>query len=149
MALTDTVSQAQDSLNKFEAWASTQSRSDFVAISRGSKLNRAEVAKGVGITRSTLNDNALVKAALLELESSLREQGILAALFNKDESKESEAGDILHDQSSNDLKRLKAENERLKAKVVKQEATIDVLRSKLEQYEEISDVLYEAGIMPR
>lgn len=149
MAQKDTVSQAQDSLNKFEAWASTQSRSDFVAISRGSKLNRGDVAKNVGITRSTLNDNALVKAALLELESSLREQGILAPLFDKNEQKESGVGEVLHDQSANDLKRLKAENERLKAKVVKQEATIEVLRSKLEQYEEISDVLYEAGIMPR
>ena len=65
MAKADTVSQAQDSLNKFEAWVVTQSRSDLAAISRGSKLNRAEVAKAVGITHSTLNDNALVKAALL------------------------------------------------------------------------------------
>ena len=83
------------------------------------------------------------------MESSLREQGVLAALFDKNEPKDSEAGEVFHDQSANDLKRLKAENERLKAKVVMQEATIDVLRSKLEQYEEISDVLYEAGIMPR
>ncbi|MFK0574010.1 VPA1267 family protein [Endozoicomonas sp.] len=112
MAQADTISQAQESLNKFEAWALTQSRSDFVAISRGSRLIRAEVAKGVGVTRSTLNDNVLVKAALLELESNLRDQGVLAPLVNKDEASESEAGEVLHDQSANDLKRLKAENER-------------------------------------
>ena len=141
--------QAQDSLNKFDVWVTTQSNADFVAIARGAKLARNDVAKGVGVTRSTLNDNELVKSALLKLEEDLREKGVLAPLANKGEAVDISSGEQLHDQSANDMRRLKAENERLKAKVVKQDAIIDVLRTKLEQYEEISEVLYEAGVMPR
>ncbi|WP_318490003.1 hypothetical protein [Photobacterium leiognathi] len=47
------------------SWKETQSASDVAAMSRGAKLNRTEVSKRVGIAKSILNDNDLVKKALL------------------------------------------------------------------------------------
>ena len=47
MAKERDVSQAQESLNKFEAWAGSLSDSDFVTIGRGAKLNRSEVGAAI------------------------------------------------------------------------------------------------------
>lgn len=143
------ISQAQDSLNKFETWASTLSNADFVAIARGSKLNRNDVAKGAGIARSTLNDNDLVKAALLSLEDDLRSKNVLAPLTEAAKEQQESGVDKLYEQSGNELKRLKTEVERLKAKCLNKDAEIERLRSKLEQYFELSEVLSGSGVMPR
>ena len=55
----------------------------------------------------------------------------------------------LYDQSGSELKRLKIEVERLKTKCLNKDAEIERLRSKLEQYTELSEVLSGSGIMPR
>lgn len=143
------LSQAQDSLNKFDAWASTLLNADFAAIARGSKLNRNEVAKGAGIARSTLNDNDLVKSALLALEDVLRSKNVLAPLTEAAKEQQEPGAEQRYDQSGNDFKRLKTEVQRLKTKCLNQEAEIERLRSKLEQYTELSEVLSGSGVMPR
>lgn len=143
------LSQAQDSLNKFDAWASTLSDADFAAIARGSKLNRNEVAKGAGIARSTLNDNDLVKSSLLALEEDLRSKNVLAPLTEGAKKQQEPGAERLYDQSGDELKRLKTELQRLKTKCLNQDAEIERLRSKLEQYTELSEVLSGSGVMPR
>ncbi|MFC1234824.1 VPA1267 family protein [Vibrio sp. F74] len=149
MAKKKDVSQAQESLDKFEAWAGSLSDADFVAIGRGAKLNRSEVAKGTGIARSTLNDNDLVKAALLALEGDLRSKGVLAPLAEGAKEQQDSGVEKLYDQSGSELKRLKTEVERLKTKCLNKDAEIERLRSKLEQYTELSEVLSGSGVMPR
>ncbi|GAK83411.1 hypothetical protein JCM19238_961 [Vibrio ponticus] len=74
------TSQADESLAKFMSWKETQSATDVAAMSRGAKLNRTEVSKRVGIAKSTLNDNDLVKKALLAWEEELRGKKQLAPL---------------------------------------------------------------------
>lgn len=144
----DKISQAQDSLDKFEGWAATQTEQDLIAIARGSKLHRGEIIKGAGIAKSTLNDNSLVKAALRELEAGLREKGVLAPLSQAAEENTS-ANETIYNQSDNELKRLKAEVSRLTTKSINQAVEIERLRSKLSTMTELDEVLYGGGILSR
>lgn len=152
------TSQADESLAKFMSWKETQSATDVAAMSRGAKLNRTEVSKRVGIAKSTLNDNDLVKKALLAWEEELRGKKQLAPLkvapkgFNPEASESNpEAVDehIPYDQSLKQLKRLSSEVESLKKKCLDKDAEIGRLRKRLERYEELSEVLAGTGVLPR
>ncbi|MCG9236315.1 VPA1267 family protein [Vibrio harveyi] len=152
------ASQADESLAKFMSWRETQSAADVAAMSRGAKLNRTEVSKRVGVAKSTLNDNHLVKKALLEWEEELRGKKQLAALRKTSkgfipEGHESdskvEAEYIPYEQSLKKLKRLSCEVESLKKKCLDKDAEISRLRKRLERYEELSEVLSGTGILPR
>ncbi|MDE1305733.1 hypothetical protein L9W77_01255 [Vibrio aestuarianus] len=143
---------------KFNSWKVTLTPSDVVAMSRGSKLNRTEVAKAVGIAKSTLNDNKLVKEALLDWEKELRETMLLAQLKKNPKTLESEGSEsdsgaefehILYDQSLKELKRLRSDVERLKTQCLNKDVEISRLRKKLEHYAELSEVLIGTGVMPR
>ncbi|OCH76013.1 VPA1267 family protein [Vibrio breoganii] len=151
-------SQADESLAKFMSWKETQSATDVASMSRGAKLNRVEVAKRVGVAKSTLNDNHLVKEALLTWEEELRTKKQLAPLkdapkgFNPD-APESSSEDVVehipYDQSLKQLKRLSGEVESLKKKCLDKDAEIGRLRKRLERYEELSEVLSGTGVLPR
>lgn len=152
------VSQADESLAKFLSWKETLSPTDVASMSRGSKLNRVEVSKRVGIAKSTLNDNRLVKDALLKWEEELRDNKQLAPLkkapkgFNQEDAESgSQAADehIPYDQSLKQLKLLSGEVERLKRKALEKDAEISRLRKRLERYEELSEVLAGTGVLPR
>ena len=54
------------------------------------KLYQTEVANGCGFSKSVLGSNPRVKAMLEELESKLRERGILPELISKSEEEDSE-----------------------------------------------------------
>lgn len=151
-------SQADESLAKFMSWRETQSAADVAEMSRGAKLNRTEVSKRVGIAKSTLNDNKLVKKALLDWEEELRGKKQLAALRKNPKGSLSqghasnskvEVEYIPYDQSLKQLKRLGCEVENLKKKCLDKDAEISRLRQRLERYEELSEVLSGTGILPR
>ena len=139
--------RAQQNLEAFEVWQATQTDDDFKQISFKGKLNRIEVAKGVGCGKSALNKNPTLRKALKALEDKLRDKGILPPLTesarnNTDKPKQ-------YDNTANrkllDSKRvstLEAENIELKAKVKE-------LEGKLERFGELNETLSEMGFMPR
>ncbi len=139
--------KAQQNLEAFEVWKATQTDDDFKQIIYRGKLNRIEVAKGIGCGKSALNQNPVLKEALLALEDYLRKKGVLphlteSAKKNTDKLKQ-------YDNTANrkllDSKRvsaLEAENIELKAKVKE-------LESKLERFGELSETLSEMGFVPR
>tara|TARA_R110002012_G_scaffold275842_2_gene462544 strand:- start:810 stop:1250 length:441 start_codon:yes stop_codon:yes gene_type:complete len=139
--------KAQENLEAFEVWQATQTDDDFKQIVFGGKLNRGEVAKGVGCGKSALTQNPLLRKALKKLEDELRDEGVLPPLTktakqNADKPKQ-------YDNTANkkllDSKRvsaLEAENIELKAKVKE-------LESKLERFGELNETLSEMGFMPR
>ncbi|MEZ9007588.1 VPA1267 family protein [Vibrio sp. 10N.247.311.59] len=151
-------SQADESLAKFMSWKETQSAVDVAAMSRGARLNRVEVSKRVGIAKSTLNDNPLVKKALIAWEEELRDKKQLAPLKVAPKGFNPEGGEnapkeleehIPYDQSLKQLKRLSTELESLKKKCLDKDAEIGRLRKHLERYEELSEVLAGTGVLPR
>ncbi|MDG2392448.1 MAG: VPA1267 family protein [Thalassotalea sp.] len=139
--------RAQQNLEAFEVWQATQTDGDFKQIVFKGKLNRIEVAKGVGCGKSALNQNPALRKALKVLEDNLRERGVLPQLSEaakKDADKPKQ-----YDNTANrkllDSKRvsaLEAENIELKAKVKE-------LEGKLERFGELSETLSEMGFMPR
>ena len=72
--------KAQENLEAFEVWQATQTDDDFKQIVFGGKLNRGEVAKGVGCGKSALTQNPLIRKALKKLEDELRDEGVLPPL---------------------------------------------------------------------
>ena len=114
--------RAQQNLEAFEVWQATQTDDDFKQIAFKGKLNRIEVAKGVGCGKSALSQNPALRKALKTLEDNLREKGVLPLLTEaakKDADKPKQ-----YDNTANrkllDSKRvsaLEAENIELKAKV--------------------------------
>lgn len=139
--------KAQQNLEAFEVWKTTQTDDEFKQIVFRGQLNRIEVAKGIGCGKSALNQNPALKEALKALEDELRGKGVLPPLT--DAAKKNEGKPQAYDNTANrkllDSKRvssLEAENIELKAKVKE-------LEKRLERFGELSETLSEMGLMPR
>ena len=139
--------KAQQNLDHFLVWASTQTHEDFKQIIFRGQLNRREISKAAGIGKSALIQNPLLKEALANLECNLREEGVLpplvdSAIDKPDKPKEYDNSINRKILDSRRVSSLEAENIELKAKVKE-------LEVKLERYGELSETLYEMGFMPR
>lgn len=139
--------KAQQNLEAFEVWKTTQTDDDFKQIVFRGQLNRIEVAKGIGCGKSALNQNPALKKALKTLEDELRGKGVLPPLT--DAAKKNADKPKAYDNTANrkllDSKRvssLEAENIELKAKVKE-------LEKRLDRFGELSETLSEMGLMPR
>ncbi|AMJ98455.1 MULTISPECIES: VPA1267 family protein [Alteromonas] len=138
---------ARRNLEAFEVWQTTQTDEDFKQIIFKGKLNRIEVAKGVGCGRSALNQNPALRKALKALEDKLRGKGLLpplSASAKKDIEKPKQYDNTASRKmlDSKRISALEAENIELKAKVQE-------LKSKLERFGELNETLCEMGFMPR
>ncbi|EHR1278227.1 VPA1267 family protein [Vibrio parahaemolyticus] len=139
--------KAQQNLEAFEVWKTTQTDDDFKQIIYRGQLSRIDVAKGIGCGKSALNQNPALKEALKALEDDLRDRGVLPALTesaksNKDKPERYDSTANSRLLNSKRLSSLEAENIELKAKVKE-------LESKLERFGELSETLSEMGFMPR
>lgn len=139
--------KALQNLEAFQVWQATQTHDDFQQIIVRGQLNRGEVAKAVGCGKSALTQNPALKKALALLEENLREKGVLPPLKqavkdNIEKPKQYDNTVNLKQLNSKRLSTLESENIELKAKV-------NELENKLKRYGELSETLYEMGIMPR
>ena len=139
--------KALQNLEAFQVWQATQTHDDFQQIIVRGQLNRGEVAKAVGCGKSAFTQNPALKKALALLEENLREKGVLPPLKqavkdNIEKPKQYDNTVNLKQLNSKRLSTLESENIELKAKV-------NELENKLERYGELSETLYEMGIMPR
>lgn len=139
--------KALQNLEAFQVWQATQTHDDFQQIIVRGQLNRGEVAKAVGCGKSALTQNPALKKALALLEENLREKGVLPPLKqpvknSPEKPKQYDNTVNLKQLNSKRLSTLESENKELKAKV-------NELENKLKRYGELSETLYEMGIMPR
>jgi len=72
-------------LEKFRAWAASMSDDDFLNIvyAPTGGLNKQEIKKLLGLSYQAIKKNAGVVSALKELESELRESGVLPPLTER------------------------------------------------------------------
>jgi len=138
---------SEHNITLFEAWVATQSDEDFSQIIMRGKLNRTEIAKAVGFGKSALNQNPQIKKRLEELENGLRKLRILPPLTEK-------AKKEIGKPKEYDSTRNKRRHESMRLSVLEQEnielkTRVKDLDSQLERYGELSESLYEIGIMPR
>jgi hypothetical protein len=136
--------KARENVDAFRAWIATQTDDDFKQIAHRGQLNRGEVAKAIGIGKSALRQNPVIKEQLEALENELRQRSVLPPLTGLaeaqrkapkryDQSENNRAGD------SRRLSQLEQENIELKAKVAE-------LQTQLKRYGELSEVLSEFGV---
>ncbi|MCL1078609.1 hypothetical protein D5R81_11905 [Parashewanella spongiae] len=145
--MTNGRQKAEQNLQSFEVWKATQTDDDFKQIVFRGQLNRGDVAKAVGCGKSALNQNPALKDALINLEDSLRDKGVLpklteTALKNVGKPKQYDNTANRTLLTSKRASALEAENIELKAKIKE-------LESKLERFGELNETLSEMGFMPR
>lgn len=139
---------AEINVELFAAWAASKTDADFREMTVRGQLSRTEIAKECGFAKSALAQNPRIKAALAELETRLREQGVLPSLAEKGSKAPSERlqregqGVGATQQDLERLRRLEQENAALRAEVAE-------LKFALERHAVIREALELTGRMPR
>lgn len=138
---------AEQNYLTFEAWLASKSDMNFrQMVSRG-VLSRKEIAKECAFSKSALDQNPRIKAALRAAEDGLRERGILPALEEKPLTEENlppmrELGSQRAARDNERLKRLEQENASLRAENSE-------LKRQLERYAVLQEALALTGRVPR
>lgn len=68
---------SEQNFKTFTAWVASQTDESFRQIANRGVLSRKEIAAQCGFSKSALDQNPRIKAALVSAENSLRERGIL------------------------------------------------------------------------
>lgn len=136
---------AKKNLNSFIAWTLSQSDDDFRKLVFQGKLNRTEIARYIGCGKSALRQNPALRQAIDDLELELRDKGILPPVQGKDNEPEIKPYVNNTNINSNEIRRIAfLEQENMELKVKNKE-----LELKLERFNELSNSLYELGLLPR
>lgn len=129
--------KAQQNVDAFIAWYSSQTDEDFKQITHRGQLSRSEIAKAVGFSKSALVQNPRIKELLSDLENDLREREILPELSFQGEELEtrSKAYDKISSKQLSDAKR-----------IAELEQEVLSLKMKQERLRELSEVLVELDL---
>lgn len=135
--------RAEENYRAFQKWAADKSDADFREISAQSRLNRGEICRECGFSRSVLVQNPRIKDALQQLEKRLRAVGVLPAVLALDQPLPLRAkGQLGIATDSERLKKLEAQN-------VSLQAALYEVRQRLKRFESIEAILAETGRLPR
>lgn len=136
-----------ENFNAFMAWKISKSDHDFKQLERRGILNRTEIHKECGFSRSVLTSNPDIKAALEALEDELRERKILPPKAEKDElfgvgapTRQPGTNKALVDAER--LKRLEQENAALRNELCE-------VKRQLQKYTTLQQALSLTGRLPR
>ncbi|MBC7000937.1 hypothetical protein BIZ37_00090 [Photobacterium sp. BZF1] len=152
--------KAKQNLASFQAWVATQTDGDLEQIIWDDKLNRTEIAKACGFTKSVLRQNPAVAKLLAELEDRLRESKVLPALTAKAAANKGKPKPYDHTANQRRLDssnlsalekkniELMAENDKLKADKEELEAKVAKLENMLACFKEEAAIRAEMGVMP-
>lgn len=81
---------AEENVRLFQTWVASKTNDEFRDMVVRGSLSRSDIAKECGFAKSALAQNPRIKTALQELETSLRERGVLPALVAKQDGQEPE-----------------------------------------------------------
>lgn len=137
---------AEENVQAFATWKASKSDDDFRSLVHRGQLSRKEVAIECGFAKSVLDQNPRIKAALRELEDSLRERGVLPPAVEMPVTEAAppvrEPGKLRGALDAERLRRLETENASLKAEVAE-------LKRALEKHAILSQALALTGRLPR
>jgi hypothetical protein len=68
---------ADENVRKFSIWMASKTDGDFRSMVTRGVLSRTEIATECGFAKSALTQNPRIRRALADLESTLRERGVL------------------------------------------------------------------------
>lgn len=138
---------SEQNVRTFAAWVASKTDDDFREMASRGVLSRKEIAIECGFAKSALDQNPRIKAALRELEDSLRSRGVLPTAVekqteNEDKSLVREAGKLRGALDAERLRRLETDNASLRAEVAE-------LKRSLEKHAILSEALALTGRLPR
>ena len=138
---------ARKNVITFATWVASKTDDDFRAMAGRGVLSRKEIATECGFAKSALDQNPRIKAALRELEDTLRARGVLPPAVEK--SAEEAAKPLMREPSklrgaldAERLRRLETDNASLRAEVAE-------LKRSLEKHTILSEALALTGRLPR
>jgi hypothetical protein len=134
--------RSDENVATFQAWVVAKTRSELRELANGDRLNRGEIARECGFSRSVLRQNPRVRQALADLEDQLREEGVIAAVEQTGGIPIRKRGQIQAATDAERLKKLEAENVALKAEVA-------ALRNRVKLSDILNRMLSETGRLPR
>lgn len=134
---------AEQNLSAFLEWTAGKTDAHYREMVMRGQLSRKEIARECGFAKSVLLQNPRVKDALQSLEAQLRERGVLPS---QAVVRDGTALVVVGNQRANSdtvrLKRLESENASLRAEITQ-------LRTDLERYRVMDNVLCSTGRLPR
>lgn len=138
---------AEHNVSLFAVWEASKTDADFRAMASRGVLSRKEIATECGFAKSALDQNPRIKAALRELEDSLRARGVLPPMMEKTTEESMaplmrEPGKLRGALDAERMRRLETENASLKAEVAE-------LKRALLKYAILSEALALTGRLPR
>lgn len=130
----------------FSAWVAGQTDESFRQIANRGVLSRKEIAAQCGFSKSALDQNPRIKAALLATEAGLRERGVLPQTIIKNtEGEEPRMREVSAEKSALEvirLRRLEQENASLRAENGE-------LKRQLARFAVMQEALALTGRVPR
>lgn len=131
----------------FNTWLASKTDDDFRQLASRGVLSRKEIAIECGFSKSALDQNPRIKAALKAAEQALRERGILPSPAEKSPEQPAEplmreAGKQKQVFEAERLRRLEQENASLRSENGE-------LKRQLERYTVIREALSLTGRVPR
>lgn len=137
----------EENFQTFLLWMASKTDADYRDMTLRGMLARTEIAKECGFSKSALDQNPRIKAALRQLESDLRERGILPTRASEGATaaqalRSSAPSPIRAARDAERLKRLEQENASLRAENGE-------LKKMIERFKVIQEALHLTGRMPR
>lgn len=138
---------AEQNWQAFNTWLASKTDADFVQMTSRGVLSRKEIATECSFSKSVLDQNPRIKAALRATEKDLRDRGILPSVA---EPPNEEHTVLVMQQVSNRrtafdrerLQRLEQENAALRAETVE-------LKRQIERFSTLQEAISLTGRMPR
>jgi hypothetical protein len=135
----------------FMTWMKTMTDEGFKQIVnfQYKNLNRQEIAKACGFSKSALRQNPDIAEELKKLEDNLRDSGILPPLTKK--AKKDKNKPILYDQDANKRTQDTLRSSKLEKRVLELEKENSFLKANLERLKrlgELDEIITELELFP-
>ena len=138
---------SEQNVKSFASWMASKTDDDFRAMASRGVLSRKEIATECGFAKSALDQNPRIKAALRDLEDSLRQRGVLPKATEKSPEEAAkplmrEPGKLRASLEVERMRRLETDNASLRAENAE-------LKRALEKHTLLREALALTGRLPR
>lgn len=138
---------AEQNIKSFATWVASKTDDDFRGMAGRGVLSRKEIAIECGFAKSALDQNPRIKAALRELEDSLRIRGVLPPVVEK--TPEDAAKPLMREPGKLRAVLANERERRYQIEIASLKAELSEVKRRLAKHEILSEALAMTGRLPR